>query len=332
MSYLPPYALDETIVSLIAEISEQVGRLTVTAEHELRLRRVNRIRTLRGSLAIEGNTLSEEQITAILGGRPVIAPKREVQEVRNAAAAYDRLDEWQPTSERDLLAAHEVMMRGLVNDAGRYRIGGVGVMQGDEVLHMAPPADRVPALMTDLLAWLADTPTHPLIASALFHYEFEFIHPFSDGNGRLGRLWQTLILSRWQPVLADLPVESLVHAHQEGYYQAIALSTARTNAAPFITFMLTRILETCRGSTPEVTRDATPEVRRLLAVLQGEMSRKALMRALQLRDAEHFRRHYLKPSLEGGWVEMTQPQSPRSPTQRYRLTPRASAWIEENKE
>ncbi len=319
MSYQPPYTFDEGMVSLVAEISERIGRIAALGERDLRLRRIQRVRTLHGSLAIEGNTLSEEQITAILNGKPVVAPRREVLEVQNAMAAYDRLAEWRPTRESDLLAAHGCMMRGLLDDAGRYRRGGVGVLQGGSVLHMAPPASRVPELMRQLFAWLADTDAHPLIAGAVFHYEFEFIHPFSDGNGRLGRLWQTLILSRWQPVLADLPVESVVHAHQEAYYRAIAESTKRTDAAPFVLFMLERILEACDA--------ATPEVEWLPGVLRGAMNRRELMRALGLKDIERVRRHYLKPALEAGWLEMTQPQSPRSPTQRYRLSSYARAWI-----
>ncbi len=325
--YRPPYTLDDELVALVGEISERVGRLSALTERNLRLRRANRIRTLRGSLAIEGNTLGEEQITAILDGKPVIAPRREVREVRNAAAAYDRLDHWRPTRETDLLEAHGLMMAGLIEDAGRYRRGGVGVMRGNRVLHMAPPADRTPGLMRDLLAWLAETDAHPLVAGAVFHYELEFIHPFSDGNGRMGRLWQTLILSRWQPLLADLPVESLIHSQQSNYYRAIEQSTARGDAAPFIRFALERIREACGAGAPEVAPEATPQVARLILAVEGAMRRKALMMALGLKDAEHFRRHYLKPALEGGWLEMTQPQTPRSPTQRYRLTPRARAWI-----
>ena len=328
MTSRPPYSLNETMVSLVAEISERLGRLSALGERDLRLRRANRIRTIRGSLAIEGNTLTEEQITAILEGKPVIAPRREVLEVQNALAAYEQMPRWQAHRENDLLAAHAVLMQGLVEDAGRYRRGGVGVMQGEAVIHMAPPADRVPQLMRELLAWLTATDAHPLIAGAVFHYEFEFIHPFSDGNGRMGRLWQTLILSRWQSLLADLPVESLVHAHQAEYYRAIEQSTAQTDAAPFIEFMLTMIRNACRPGTPEVTPKVTPQVMRLLAVLDGEMPREALMRALRLKDPKHFRQCYLMPALEAGWIELTQPDSPRSPTQCYRLTARGAALIE----
>jgi hypothetical protein len=225
----PPYTITPEILNRVAAISEAIGRLTVLTDQAraFRLRasvaparpcardiqdiRVhNRIRTIHGSLAIEGNTLSEAQITAILEGKRVIAPPREVQEVKNALAAYDRFDTWKPESEKDLLEAHRMLMSGLIDEAGIYRHSGVGVMAGQQVIHMAPPADRVPQLIADLFRWLAATNAHPLIASSVFHYEFEFIHPFADGNGRMGRLWQSLILARWNPLFADIPVESLM--------------------------------------------------------------------------------------------------------------------------
>ena len=239
-NYQPPFVLTGDIVSLVADIAEQVGRLSARPgfDRDLRLRRINRIRTVTGSLAIEGNTLTEEQITALLDGKTVLAPPRELQEARNALAVYERLPEWNALDERDLLAAHRQLMLGLLDHPGAYRSGGVGVMAGDKVLHMAPPAARVPPLMAQLFDWLRNCREHPLIASSVFHYEFEFIHPFADGNGRMGRLWQTLLLSRWQPAFAWLPVESLVHQQQAGYYQALNDSTAASDCAPFIRFML----------------------------------------------------------------------------------------------
>ena len=193
-----PYTITSKIIHLIAQISENIGRLTVLEEIQdsLKLRKANRIRTIQGSLAIEGNTLSEEQITAILNGKPVIAPPKEVQEVRNAIKAYEDFQQWQPSLELDLLQAHQTLMIGLMDEIGQYRYGGVGVMSGNQVVHMAPPANQVPRLMNDLLQWLDQSDEHPLIKSSVFHYEFEFIHPFADGNGRMGRLWQTLLLIR----------------------------------------------------------------------------------------------------------------------------------------
>ena len=320
-TYQPPYTITPTIVNLVAEISEAVGRLTVLSDQAraLRLRRINRIRTIHGSLAIEGNTLSEAQITAIMEGKRVVAPPREVQEVKNALAAYDRFDTWKPEAEKDLLEAHRVLMSGLIDEAGMYRHGGVGVMAGRQVIHMAPPADRIPHLMADLFAWLAATDAHPLIASSVFHYEFEFIHPFADGNGRIGRLWQSLILARWNPLFADLPVESLIFEYQTEYYQVLQESTGQTDSASFIAFMLRMILDTVTTSTPEVTLEDTPEVR-LLSVLAGEMARQQLKEMLGLKDDEHFRKAYLLPALEAGLIEMTMPDKPRSSKQKYRLT------------
>ncbi len=320
-TYQPPYTITPEILNRVAAISEAIGRLTVLTDQAraLRLRRINRIRTIHGSLAIEGNTLSEEQITAILEGKRVIAPPREVQEVKNALAAYDRFDSWKPETEKDLLEAHQILMSGLIDEAGRYRHGGVGVMAGSQVIHMAPPADRVPQLMADLFGWLAVTDAHPLIASSVFHYEFEFIHPFADGNGRLGRLWQSLILARWNPLFADIPLESLIFHHQAEYYQALQESTRQTDSAPFIAFMLRMILDTVTTSTPEVATEVTPEVR-LLSFLSGEMTRQQLKKALGLKDDEHFRKAYLLPALSAGLIEMTIPDKPRSSKQKYRLT------------
>ncbi len=325
MSYQPPYTITSTIISLISEISEKLGRLSVLEEQQsnLRLRRINRIRTIQGSLAIEGNTLTEEQITAVLEGKPVIAPPREIQEVRNAIIAYEMLNQWQVANQHHLLEAHQTLMQGLIEDAGHYRHAGVGVMQGKQVIHMAPPANRVDALMHELFDWLANSDEHPLIRSSVFHYEFEFIHPFADGNGRMGRLWQTLILSQWKPIFSYLPVESLVYSHQENYYQALQQSTDNTDSAPFIEFILRMILSACHENTPQVTPYATPQVKRLLQSLKGEMNREQLMSVLNLKDPKYFRQRYLSPALSAGLIEMTQPDSPRSPTQKYRLTQKA---------
>lgn len=326
--YQPPYTITLEILNRVAEISEAVGRLAVLSSEvrALRLRRINRIRTIHGSLAIEGNTLSEAQITAILEGKRVIAPPREVQEVKNALSAYDRFDTWRPEVEKDLLEAHRVLMSNLIDEVGVYRSSGVGVMAGGQVIHMAPPAERVPQLMGDLFRWLATTDAHPLIASSVFHYEFEFIHPFADGNGRMGRLWQSLILARWNPLFADTPVESLVFEHQAEYYQVLQESSQQADSAPFIAFMLRMILEAVTTSAPQVSPQVSPQVRKLLAVIQGEMSREALQSALGLLDRKSFRERYLKPALIDGLIEMTLPGKPNSRLQQYRLTDKGRQW------
>lgn len=329
--YHPPYTITPAILKLVAHIGEAVGRLTVLTDQAkaLRLRRVSRIRTIRGSLAIEGNTLSEAQITAILDGKRVIAPPREVQEVRNAIAAYDYFEKWRPEVETELLEAHRILMTGLIDEAGRYRSGGVGVMAGNQVIHMAPPADRVPALMGDLFRWLAAGDAHPLITSSVFHYEFEFIHPFADGNGRMGRLWQSLILTRWNPLFADIPVESLIFEHQAEYYQALQQSTNKTDSAPFIEFVLRMILGAVSTAAPQVTPQVTPQVGQLLRSIQGEMSREELQGALGLQDRKSFRDRYLKPALVEGLIEMTIPGKPNSRLQKYRLTDNGRQWLQQ---
>jgi Fic family protein len=317
--YYPPFTLTPQILCLTADISEQAGRLSArpNAAIALRLRRLNHIRTIQGSLAIEGNTLSTEQITAILDGKRVIASPKEIQEVKSAVTAYDRLDKWNPNSEKDLLKAHGLMMNNLTEEAGRYRSGGVGVMSGSQVVHLAPPAARVPELMGNLMGWLKAAEHHPLIAGSVFHYEFEFIHPFSDANGRIGRLWNSAILYRWNPIFAYIPVESLIYAHQSEYYNALRQSTKNSDSSTFIEYMLQRIKEAVNEFTPQVAPEVTPQVKMLLEVLKGEMSRAELQVALGLKDAKSFRARYLIPAIENGLIEMTQPNKPNSRFQKY---------------
>ncbi len=243
-SYRPPYAPTSVIVRLVAEISEKVGRFTALAESRLtpQLRRMNRIRSIQASLEIENSTLSVEQVSAVLDGKQVFGQPREIQEVRNAFSAYEAMEGWNPGARDDLLAAHRFLMAGLVDEAGCFRGKGVGIFHGDKLVHMAPQAERVPYLMDDLLSWLNRTKEHPLVSSSLFHYELEFIHPFADGNGRIGRLWQTLILSNWQPLLAYLPVETIVRDRQEAYYQALAKADQAGEGTPFVEFMLEALL------------------------------------------------------------------------------------------
>ena len=211
-------------------------------------------------------------------------------------------------------------MAGLLDAPGHYRRGGVAVAGAGEVHHIGPPADRVPHLMSDLLSWLSGTREHPLIASSAFHYEFEFIHPFEDGNGRMGRLWQTLILTRWKTLFADVPVESLIHARQSEYYDAIRESSARGESTPFIAYMLDTILAAIL--TSQESPQVTPQVERLLSVLEGEMSRQDILDALGLSDRKSLRQRYLSPALQRGYVEMTHPATPNARNQKYRLTPR----------
>jgi Fic family protein len=332
-SYQPPYTITPTILNLVAEISEQIGRYTILAEQNLtpRLRRENRIRTIQASLAIENNTLTLEQVTAVIDGKRVLGLPREIQEVRNAFAAYEAMENWNPDSEADLLAAHGLLMSTLVDQSGIYRSGGVGIFRGKQLVHMAPPADRVPHLMADLLTWLKRTEEHPLVASCLFHYELEFIHPFTDGNGRMGRLWQTLILRHWKPLLAYLPVETVIRERQNDYYRVLAEADERAEATPFVEFML-QALSVAIGeavTTDQVNNHVTDQVKRLLEVIGNkEINSANLMQTLGLSHRPTFRDNYLNPALDGGWLERTQPGSPRSPTQRYRLSKKGKLWLQ----
>ena len=259
MSYTPPFTITSEILNLVADISQQVGRLDASALNASpQLRKQNRIKTLAGTLAIEGNTLTEEQITAVIEGKPVLGSVRELSEVKGAIAAYDALPTWQPSNLDHLLTAHGLMMSEILTNAGRFRDQGVGIQKGKEVHHVAPPAHRVPGLMADLAHWLRGAKDHPLITSSVFHYEFEFIHPFSDGNGRMGRLWQTLILSQWHPLFLSLPLESVIRDHQQQYYQALEDADQQADSTPFIHFMLSVIAQTLAQNAPVKAPQSAP--------------------------------------------------------------------------
>ena len=243
MSYQPPFQLTHTMMRHVARIGELIGMWKAANQNQLvpELRRGNRIKTIQASLAVEQNTLTLEQVTAVIEGKTVLGLPKEIQEVRNAFAAYEALEHWHPHHIDDLLAAHALLLHGLIDDAGHWRSKGAGIYRGEQLVHMAPPASQIPRLMADLFEWLAHTDAHPLIASAAFHYEFEFIHPFGDGNGRIGRLWQTLILSHWQPMLAFLPVETVIKHRQQTYYQLLTESDQKSDCSAFIEFLLQAI-------------------------------------------------------------------------------------------
>ena len=240
----PPFEITNQMIDYVAEIAELVGNLNVTNRLTANptLRRSNRIRTIHGSLAIEQNTLSLEQVTAVLNGKRVLAPPKDIAEVKNAYEVYERLDELDPYSVDDLLCAHGIMTRGLVEESGMFRTRPVGVVDSEgHVLHFGTLPQYVPDLVMELLEWAKTSEVHMLIRSCVFHYELELIHPFSDGNGRVGRLWHTLLLSKWNPVFAWLPVESIIHDRQQEYYDAINASNDAGESTPFISFMLSAI-------------------------------------------------------------------------------------------
>ena len=241
--YAPPLTLNPALLNRVAAIAEALGRWSARQDSQPspRLRRENRIQTIQASLAIEQNSLSLEQVTALFDGQRVIGPARDIQEVRNTITAYDALPRWDPSNPQHLLEAHGLLMAGLIDAPGRFRSGGVGSYRGDQLVHMAPPAARVPDLVNDLLTWLAASAWHPLLVSCVAHYELEFIHPFADGNGRLGRLWQTLILSRWNPLLAWLPIEEVIRSRQQGYYESLGQADQLGDLEPFVTYQLEAI-------------------------------------------------------------------------------------------
>lgn len=259
-TYNPPYTITNKIVDLIAGISELIGHITVTSgfNNNPKLRRANRIKTIQASLAIENNTLTVEQITALLNGKRILGTPAEIKEVKNAYEVYEQLLTFNPYSVSDLLKAHGILMADLVKNAGHFRTGGVGVFKGRQVVHMAPPAEFVPKHIGNLINWYQKSTAHPLIKSAVFHYEFEFIHPFADGNGRMGRLWHTLLLAEWKEILAWIPVETLVKERQEEYYDALGKADKEADSTVFVEFMLTALKDALK-EIPPTDQDNDPE-------------------------------------------------------------------------
>lgn len=241
----PPYTITDKIVALVASISEKIGEINATHLYKpaTELRKKNRIKTIQSSLEIEGNTLTEEQITALLENKRVIAPQKDILEVQNAIKVYEQLNTFNPFQLRDLEKAHAILMSGLIDNAGKLRTTNVGIVKGSKVEHIAPSGTMVNGLMKDLFQYLKKDNDLILIKSCVFHYEFEFIHPFLDGNGRMGRLWQTLILMQQYPVFEYLPVESLIKQKQSDYYNKLSESDKKGNSTPFIEFMLEIISE-----------------------------------------------------------------------------------------
>lgn len=328
--YKPPFHMTDKTVTLLAEISEQVGRITVLQEGIVspHLRRENRIRTIHSSLAIEHNSLSLDQVTAILDGKRVLGNPNEIREVQNAYQAYEMMLRLNPDSVDDLLTAHRLMMQGLVPENGKFRSGGVGVFDGDRLVHMAPPAHLVPKLIQDLFDWYGDSEMHPLIKSAVFHYEFEFIHPFQDGNGRMGRMWHSLLLGQWKELFFWLPVEELIQSKQAEYYDSLGKSDKEADSAVFVELMLEIICDTLKDTTvvgrstdqdSDQVIDQDDSINRLLAALgHEELSAAELMARLGLLHRPTFRKNYLTPSLEKGCIERTIPDKPNSKNQKYR--------------
>jgi len=329
--YNPPFTPNERIINLVAEISALVRHIVILEDlaDTLRLRKENRIKSIQSSLAIENNTLTVEQVTAILNGKRVLAPPNDIREAVNAGAAYELMAALDPYSMDDLLKAHGAMMGGLRLDAGQFRAGEVGVFAGGEVIHMAPPASLVWPHMHSLFEWLRSTDSHPLIASSLFHYEFEFIHPFSDGNGRMGRYWQSLILSHWQSIFAWIPIETVIKERQREYYRALQEAQSCGDDAVFVEYMLSAIWEALKEQFQSVQENVhvsvqeNQNVAKLLAVLGNRtLSASEIMQRVGIKSRDGFRRNWLKPALALGVIEQTNPQHPRARNQRYRRVER----------
>lgn len=245
MTYEPPFLRTPRVEALCMDIAESVGSLGPNSKLSTNptLHRKLRISTIYSSLLVEGNELSLDQVTAIIDGKRVLGNQNDIREVENARNAYDMLPDLDPLSLDDLLLAHKAMMTGLVPEAGRFRSKNAGVFEGERLIHAGTPAKYVPSLMEDLFSWLACSDMHPLLRSCVFHYEFEFIHPFADGNGRTGRLWHTLLLSKWRHALAWLPVESVILKRQQDYYRAFSEAESKGECGPFVTYMLEAIKE-----------------------------------------------------------------------------------------
>lgn len=324
--YQPPFHMTDKITNLIAAISEQLGQIKVLSKGKLtpHLRKENRIRTIHSSLAIEHNSLSLEQVTAIIDGKRILGNPVEIKEVKNAYTTYEMMLTLDPFSVDDLLKAHEAMMKELISENGRFRSGGVGVFNGKALVHMAPPANMVPGQIHDLFSWYKTSEIHPLIRSAIFHYEFEFIHPFADGNGRMGRMWHSLLLGRWNEIFYWLPVEDLIRSRQEEYYKALGKSDRYADSCAFVEFLSQVILDTLQNTTvvgnDEVEEQKDPLVDTLReAIGKDTLSATEIMKRLGLSHRPTFRQNYLNPALSHGVIEMTIPDKPNSRNQKYRL-------------
>lgn len=324
--YKPPYSITEKMLNIVSSISEKMGKINVyhNLEGKPHLRRNNRIKSIHSSLKIEANSLSMGEVKDVIEGRIVLGPEREIQEIKNAFEAYDMIKNLDPFSIKDLKKVHGIMTKRLEMEAGNFRNGDEGVFNGEECIFMAPPAHLVPEQMSDLFAWMKENKSkiHPLIMGAVFHYEFVFIHPFSDGNGRVARLWHTVILSKWNSVFEYIPIESQIEKFQDEYYTAIADCHVNGDSNVFVEFMLEQIDTILDEVISQIRRpdDTLSEyVKKLLAVMDFEVpySAATIMARLGIKSRETFRKNYLDPALGLGLVARTIPDKPNSKNQRY---------------
>jgi Fic family protein len=322
MDYKPPFTISDKTVNLVADIMELVTKITIKEVNGInpKLRRNNRIKTIQASLAIENNSLSLEQVTAIINGKRILGPGQDIREVQNAYEAYEKLLGLEPYSVDSLLTAHKLLMNDLTKESGKFRSGGVGIFAGEQLVHMAPPAYLVREQIEQLIQWSKISAVHPLIKSCVFHYEFEFIHPFTDGNGRIGRMWQTLILYKWKKIFGWLPVESLIKERQDEYYKVLGECDKGADSKMFIEFLLQGIYDSLKelNQTEQVSVQVTEQVNKLMDIM-GDMPRSnnELMNLVGIKHRPTFRKNYLLPAIEQGLIEMTIPDKPNSSKQKY---------------
>ena len=325
-NYTPPYTISENMLKQVSSISEKVGRIAGHRELESRprLRRNNRILSIHSSLKIEANSLSLHEVRVVINGHFVVGNKKEIQEVKNAFAAYEQIPEIDPSDITELKRIHGIMTYLTVEESGAFRKEEEGVFSGGKCIFVAPPPNMVPGLMNDLLSWVKEYEgkIHPLIMAAVFHYEFVFIHPFADGNGRMARLWHTVILYRWRSLFAYIPLESQIERFQEQYYDAIAKCNANGNSDVFIEFMLAmidQILDEVLLQVDKANAETSEYVKKMLAIMEYDVPYTAneIMARLHLKSKETLRKNYLNPAIALGLVRMTAPDKPSSRNQRY---------------
>ncbi len=322
----PPFEITNEMLVYVSSISEKLGRISATSNLEAKphLRKNNRIKSIHSSLKIEANSLSLGQVRDVINGKLVLGEQKEIQEVKNAYAAYEKLSEIDPYNIKQLKELHGIMTKYIEEESRDFRRGEEGVFNGEVCVFMAPPAKLVPALMQDLFAWMeeAKQDIHPLILSSVFHYEFVFIHPFADGNGRMARLWHTAILSKWKSIFEFIPIESQIEKFQDDYYDAIAACHVEGASTRFIEFMLLQIDKIMEEIVEQVNLDSeyiTEYVKRLLEVMEYDMpyTSNSIIEKLGLKSKETFRKNYMNPALEMNLVRMTIPEKPNSRNQRY---------------
>jgi Fic family protein len=322
----PPYTITLRTADYLAKILEMAMHLEHVAgfARNIKLHRENRLRTIHSSLAIEGNTLTLDEVAAVIEGKLVAGKQIEIKEVKNAYEAYDKIMSFDPFKLTDFLKAHQLMMQGLVAEAGQFRNGDVGVFDGDTVVHMGARPQFVPQLMVDLFTWARASELHPVIKSAVLHYEIEIIHPFADGNGRMGRLWQTLMLASWKAFFAWIPMESVLNQNRPQYYDAITDSRKMNDSAVFIEFTLAALYDVMqkqdilRGNAQVTAQDNEQDRNeKILAFCKIARSRDEIQSFIGIAHREYFRTKILKPLLEAGKLRMTIPDKPNSKNQKY---------------